>query len=101
VVTIVQSTAIVGASGIENSRGMLQIGGSTAANTVNQTEGFSVAAHVDSFGGFSQENNIRQYEGAAGLTTIPAPDVVETTATAKFVVFPASLSRSKFFQGEP
>ncbi|MBD3260708.1 MAG: hypothetical protein GF334_03390 [Candidatus Altiarchaeales archaeon] len=97
-VTIVQSTAIVGASGIENSRGMVQSGGPTAANTVSQIEGFSVTTHVDSFGGFSQTNNVRQFEGVDGSTTVPTPDVVETTATAKFVVFPASLSRSKFFQ---
>lgn len=97
-VTIVQSTAVVAASGIENAKAMVQAGGPTAANTVTQAGGFIESNNINQFGGFSQTNDLRQYDGALGSGDILNPDVVETTATAKFILFSPDFSRSKFFQ---
>lgn len=98
-VTIVQSTAVVAASGIEDSKAMLQAGGPTAANTVAQAGGFTESNVINQIGGFSENNNIRQYTGASmDSGPILNPDVTETTATAKFILFSPDFTRSRFFQ---
>lgn len=97
-VTIVQSTAVVAASGIENSKVMVQAGGPTADNTVVQFEGFDKTTTIDSFEGFDQVGSVVQFEGANQSTGILNPSQVETTATARFLLFSPTFSRSKFFQ---
>lgn len=97
-VTIVQSTAIVSASGVENSRFFAQTGEASSLNGISQVEGFSVTANLNAFGDINQSNDVRQFEGILSSTTIPNPDVVETTADAEFILFNPSFSRSKFFR---
>ncbi len=93
---IVQSTALVQASGIRASTVQLQISEALGSNSVIQATGIENLNVVEQFGGITQDYELLQLTGVAQDTHIVNPAVIETTATAKFILFPKSFSRGAF-----
>jgi hypothetical protein len=96
VVTIVQSTAIVGASGIEATT--VQVQGDTASdsNTLVQHGGIGNSNVVVQGSGIQDFNQVIQFTGAIQDTHIVNPSQFGTTAGANFVIFPRNFSRNAY-----
>jgi hypothetical protein len=87
VITIVSSTAVVQASGIANSRGMLQFGGATETTTVVAKGGFDSSSDIIASGPFSIGNNVLQFGGINQTTKMLQRSSDEISTGVQFIVY--------------
>lgn len=98
-IVIVQSTAIVAGSGVAASTTQMQFGGPTDSSFVIAHGGILNSNIINQFGGIFSANKIIQYTGGSQDTFIINPSVIETSATAQFLLFPKDFSRTVFLAG--